>query len=330
LIPAFAKTSARLRAAAARSGTACARVARKFGIEEATTDVDSLFAREDIDAVVIATRHDSHAELVCRSLRAGKHIFVEKPLALTTGELDEITDAYDDACQSGSAPLLMVGFNRRFAPQVARIVSLLSTVREPKAFVMTVNAGQLPPDHWTHDRSMGGGRIVGEGCHFVDLLRHLAGHPIVSLQAAAMGGGPASHPSDRVTLTLCFADGSLGTVHYLSNGHRRVAKERLEIFAGGRSLQLDNFRRLRGFGWNGFRKMNLWRQVKGHDLEAQAFVRAIETGSPAPIPFEQLIEVSRVVLDVEKALETGDRIRYASGPPSLACYGGFEAASVGA
>ena len=331
LIPAFAKTSARLKVAGARSGNASARIAEKLGIEEATTNVDSLFDRDDVDAIVIATRHDSHAQLVCRGLLAGKHVFVEKPLALTADELAEISDAYDDACHArGCAPLLMVGFNRRFAPHIQKIASLLDTVREPKAFVMTINAGQLAADHWAHDAAIGGGRIVGEGCHFVDLLRYLAGHPIVSLQAAAMGSGVSlSHPSDRVTLTLGFADGSLGTIHYLSNGHRRVAKERLEIFTAGRSLQLDNFRRLRGFGWPTFKKMNLWRQSKGHDLEAQAFIDAIQAGAPAPIPFEQLIEVSQVVLDVEKALETGDRIRYASDPPSLAWCGGLEAASVG-
>jgi predicted dehydrogenase len=144
----------------------------------------------------------------------------------------------------------MVGFNRRFAPQVVKMKALLETVAEPKSFVMTVNAGEIPADHWTQDPEVGGGRIIGEACHFIDLLRHLAGAPIVRHHAVALGRHPGlAVTEDKAMITLEFADGSVGTIHYLANGHKAFPKERLEVFCAGRVLQLDNFRSLRGWGW---------------------------------------------------------------------------------
>jgi predicted dehydrogenase len=160
--------------------------------------------------------------------------------------------------------------------------------------VMTVNAGAIPAEHWTQDPVAGGGRIVGEACHFIDLLRFLAGASIVRAQALAMD----STSGDSVSIQLGFADGSLGTVHYLANGSKAFPKERLEVFAAGRVLQLDNFRRLTGFGWPGFRKLNLWRQDKGQRACAAAFVQALRTGGPSPIPPEEILEVSRVAIEV--------------------------------
>lgn len=191
-------------------------------------------------------------------------------------------------------PLLMVGFNRRFAPQVQKIKALLATVGEPKSFVMTVNAGAIPPEHWTQDRTVGGGRIIGEACHFIDLLRFLAGAPITSWHRLATD----SPTDDTVSIGLAFADGSIGTVHYFANGSKAFPKERLDIFAAGRVLQLDNFRRLTGYGWPGFKKLNLWRQDKGQKACAAAFVRAIEQGGPAPIPLAEILEVSRVTIEL--------------------------------
>ncbi len=159
----------------------------------------------------------------------------------------------------------------------------------PRSFVMTVNAGAVPAGHWTQDPSVGGGRIVGEACHFIDLLRFLAGCSITECRPSAMRGATG----ETVVLQLVFADGSIGMVHYLANGSKSFPKERLEVFCTGRVLQLDNFRRLRGFGWPGFSGMNLWRQDKGQRACAAAFVRAVQTGGPAPIPFDELIEVSR-------------------------------------
>jgi predicted dehydrogenase/threonine dehydrogenase-like Zn-dependent dehydrogenase len=290
LIPAFRATGARLRTLASAGGVSSVHSGRKFGFEQATTDTEALLRDEATNIVVVSTRHDSHARYVLAARAQGKHVFVEKPLCLTHDELQQIEQAYAGA----NAPLLMVGLNRRFAPQVQRMQALLAGAPGPKAFVMTVNAGAIPANHWTQDREAGGGRLIGEGCHFIDLLRFLAASPIERSDVAVMGDATR----DSITITLGFADGSIGTVHYLANGVKSFPKERLEVFAAGRVLQLDNFRRLTGFGWPGFAKMNLWRQDKGQNACAAAFVEAVRQGRPSPVPLAELLEVARVSIEL--------------------------------
>ena len=303
LIPAFKAAGVRLKTVASAGGVSAAHAGRKFGFEKTTTATEEVFADPEINAVVVATRHDSHALQVCHALEAGKPVFVEKPLALTLDELSQVEVAYASALTAGQMPLVMVGFNRRFAPQAVKVKSLLTALDAPKALVMMVNAGAIPSTHWTQDRAVGGGRIVGEACHFIDLLRYLAGSPIVDAQVVSLGNAKGlTGLGDTVTLTLRFADGSMGTVHYLANGHKSFPKERLEVFCSGRILQLDNFRKLKGFGWPGFAKMNLWRQDKGQKDCAAAFVRAVESGGEAPIAFDELVEVSRVTIQIAEAL----------------------------
>jgi predicted dehydrogenase len=274
---------------ASNAGVSSVHAARKFGFEECTTDTDRLLADPSIQVLVVTTRHDSHATYVVGGLQAGKHVFVEKPLCLTLDELAQI-----EATARRAGRLLMVGFNRRFAPHVRKLRELLTNANGPKAFVMTVNAGAIPAEHWTQDRTIGGGRIVGEACHFIDLLRHLAGHRLTHWSRSDM----ASANGDTATLQLRFEDGSIGTVHYLANGSKSFPKERLEVFSAGRVLQLDNFRRLTAFGWPGFSKMNLWRQDKGQNACSAAFVHAVETGGRPPIDLDELIEVARVCIDL--------------------------------
>jgi predicted dehydrogenase/threonine dehydrogenase-like Zn-dependent dehydrogenase len=293
LIPAFKSAGARMKTVASAGGVSGVHAGRKFGFEQTTTDTASVFADPEIDAVVITTRHDSHASMVCKALRAGKHVFVEKPLALRADEVAEVEQAYADARAAGRSPIVMVGFNRRFASQVQRMHGLLGGVTGPKSFIMTVNAGAIPAEHWTQDRGIGGGRIVGEGCHFIDLLRFLAGSRVSAIDVCTMDTGTG----DTVSVQMAFHDGSIGTVHYFANGTKAFPKERLEVFAGGRVLQLDNFRKLHGFGWPGFRKMNLWSQDKGQKACAKAFVDAVAGRGPAPIPFEEIIEVAKVSIE---------------------------------
>jgi predicted dehydrogenase/threonine dehydrogenase-like Zn-dependent dehydrogenase len=294
LIPAFKTAGAMLSRIASTGGTSSLHLGRRFGFAEATTDVEAVLADPQANAVVVCTRHDSHADYVVRALQAGKHVFVEKPLALRPDELNRI----EAAMAAVPDKVVMVGFNRRFAPHTERIRSLLTSVPGPKVFVMTVNAGAIPAQHWAHDPQTGGGRLVGEGCHFVDLLRHLADAPILSFQVARM----QARVPDTVSVTLQFGDGSLGTLLYLANGSRAFPKERLEIFAAGRVLQLDNFRQLTGFGWPGFRSMKLWRQDKGQTACAAAFLRAIRSGDTWPIGPAQLLEVAQVSIGIEEAL----------------------------
>ncbi len=294
LIPAFKAAGARLKTVASSGGVSGLHAGRKFGFEATTTDTASVFADAQVNAVVVTTRHDSHAGFVLQALAAGKHVFVEKPLCLTLGELEAILAEMDRRASFAMTPLVMVGFNRRFAPQVQKISALLKGVTGPKSFVMTVNAGAIPAEHWTQDLEVGGGRIIGEACHFIDLLRFLAGSRIASHQESRMD----SRTGDSVAISLKFEDGSIGTVHYLANGSKAFPKERLEVFAAGRVLQLDNFRKLTGFGWPGFSKMNLWRQDKGQKACAAAFVQAIASGGLAPIPIDQILEVARVSIEV--------------------------------
>ncbi len=303
LLPAFKSTGVVLKTVASSTGVSAAHAGSKFGFSEITSDSRGVIESPDINTVIIATRHDSHAKLVGEALKAGKQVFVEKPLAITREELTALCHTYDECIkQQASLPLVMVGFNRRFAPQIQKMKQLLAGIAEPKTFVMTVNAGHIPVEHWTQDRLVGGGRIIGEGCHFVDLLRFLADAPIVAVQAMMAKASSSVAREDKVTATLQFADGSIGTVHYFSNGHKSFPKERLEVFCGGKVLQLDNFRKLRGYGWSGFRKMDLWSQDKGNAACVAAFVDAIRRGECSPIPWNDLVEVTQVTSDIMDSL----------------------------
>ncbi len=297
LIPALRHAGARLDTLVTSAGVSGVHHGRKAGFAYASTDVETdAFANPRANAIVVATRHDTHARYAAQALRAGKHVFVEKPLALTVEELAQIEQAH------AAAPgrLLMVGFNRRFAPLVTRMKALLDAVAAPKAMVYAVNAGAIPPEHWTQNRDIGGGRIIGEACHFIDLLRFLAGAPIESHTVVPM----RVQPPDTVTISLRFTDGSVGTVHYFANGYNVLAKERIEVFAGGRVLQLDNFRVLRAYGWPGFARQWLWRQDKGQQACIAAFVDAVRCGGNAPIAFAELVEVARVSIATEEAVRS--------------------------
>lgn len=304
LIPALKATPARLGTLVSAGGVSSVYAGKKFGFEAAATEPEAAIASPDVDTVVIATRHDSHAAYTTAALSAGKHVFVEKPLALTREQLGQVRGAWEQAATGGrTPPLLMVGFNRRFAPQVVRMKQLLAARGEPPVFVMTVNAGAIPADHWTQDATEGGGRIIGEGCHFIDLLRFLAAAPIRRIHAVKMGEAQGvTIRDDKATLVMEFANGAVGTVHYLANGHRSFPKERLEVFCGGSVLQLDNFRKMYGYGWPRFSKMNLSRQDKGQSACMAAFIDAIRRGEPSPIPFDELMEVAEATLDAAEQL----------------------------
>lgn len=286
LLPALQKCDIGRRVIASSRGVSAAHAARKFGFAEATSDVDALFARADLDAVVIATRHDSHARFVCQALAAGKHVFVEKPLARNEQELASI-----EAAARSARGLLMVGFNRRFAPHIVKAAQLLRRIAQPRAIVITVNAGAVPPDHWTQDAQAGGGRIIGEACHFLDLARLLAGAPLEEIKSTKIN-------ADTFTAILRYHNGSTATLHYFANGSKKFPKERVEIFCGGGILQLNNFRVMKGFGWPGFRSFRLWRQDKGNAACVAAFLEAIRKGGPSPIAAAELFEVTRTALQI--------------------------------
>ncbi len=293
LLPALVATSAVPRVLVSAGGVSGVHAGKKFGFASTSTEASAALNDADSAAVIIATRHDSHARYVVQALEQRKHVFVEKPLAISRAQLAEIMNAWRKAQDSGFNAIVMTGFNRRFAPHVLRMKSLLAGRSGPKSLVMTVNAGDIPGDHWTQDAAVGGGRIIGEACHFIDLMRFLTGSPIVRTHGFMLGRVPGlAIREDKSTIVVEFADGSLGTLHYLANGHRSLSKERLEVFSEGAVLQLDNYRQLQGFGWPGFTSMKQWRQDKGNAAGMAAFVAAIASGAPSPIPVEESVEVT--------------------------------------
>lgn len=303
LIPAFKSAGAQMHTLVNTSGTNSAVYGRKLGFVKSATDTQTLMSDTLINTIVIATKHDSHADYVIEALNNNKNVFVEKPLALELSSLEKIENAFRSVCKkSGTAPQLMVGFNRRFSPHIQKIKDLISRVNSTKTFVMTINAGEVSSDHWIQDRSVGGGRILGEACHFVDLMRFLAGCKITAFSAHKVDSqNDRQAISDTASITLNFEDGSMGTILYLSKGAPDFPKERIEIFASGGVLQLDNFRKLKGFSWPGFKKFNLYKQDKGQLNCTRAFVDAITSGKQA-IPVSQIFEVSRVIIEISNLL----------------------------
>jgi predicted dehydrogenase/threonine dehydrogenase-like Zn-dependent dehydrogenase len=291
LLPALKLTGARLATVVSAGGVSAVQAARKFGFANAATDVDAAIADTQVSAVVIATRHNNHAELVLKALDAGKSVFVEKPLAL---HHEDVT-AIEAALQSKPELLLMVGFNRRFAPHVRKLRELLPNGGARRSFVMTVNAGAIPANHWTQDPDVGGGRIIGEACHFIDLLRFLADAPIASYSAQGLS-------KDTASIDLKFENGSIGAIHYFANGAKTFPKERLEVFSEGKVVQIDNFRALTGYGWPLPKRMKLGAQDKGQRAAMAAFVSALEQGGAPPIPFAEIFEVARVTIDIAESL----------------------------
>lgn len=303
LIPAFKVAGARLHTLCTSGGVNSTVHGSKNAFHKASSDTGSMLKNPEINTIAVVTRHNTHAYFVTEALNQGKNVFVEKPIAIDSDQLCLVRKAYNLQLESGKSARLMVGFNRRFSPQIQKMKELLSGVSQPKSFIMTINSGDIAGDHWTQDADVGGGRIIGEACHFVDLMRFLAGSDIVSVQARRMGDTSAiATTEDKAAIILGFADGSFGTIHYYSNGAASFPKERIEVFTDGKVLQLDNFRKLRGFGWKGFNKMNLWQQDKGQKTCAKAFLDSVMKGEPSPIPAEEIFEVADITIQISNQL----------------------------
>jgi predicted dehydrogenase len=286
----------------AASGAHARHAGSKFGFHNCTTDEVQAIDDPAVNTVVIATRHHLHARQVLSALRAGKNVFCEKPLCLTEDELQKIANAYLNMVPR---PALMAGFNRRFAPMAVQMKAFLAQVSEPLALHYRVNAGYLPADHWVNDREQGGGRVLGEVCHFIDLLMFLAGSPVLEIEARGLGT-TSRYSADNVLVNLRFANGSVGTISYLANGDRSFSKERIEVFGGGSTAVLDDFRRM-DLVRNGRREgVRSWlRQDKGHKAEWAAFVDGIRSQGNCPIPFEELLGSSLATLRAEASRALG-------------------------
>jgi predicted dehydrogenase/threonine dehydrogenase-like Zn-dependent dehydrogenase len=288
LLPALSRTKANLAIVADINGVAALHAAKKFRAGKAVSDYRLILDDPAIQAVFILVGHHLHAKFICEVLEADKHVFVEKPLAIDIDGLNQVIDAK----HKHPGQNLTVGFNRRFSPHVAKIKELLAGRIEPLTMTMTVNAGFIPSEHWTQDPERGGGRIIGEGCHFIDLLSFMAGAPVVTVSAQMMGGATRFR-YDKMTILLGFADGSMGTVNYFANGSKSYPKETLEVFSDGRVIRMENFRVTKGYGFKGFRSFKTLRQDKGHRTEIMAFIDAVQKGTAPIIPFDRIINVTR-------------------------------------
>jgi len=285
-------------AVSAASGSHAQHAAKKFGFRVCATDEQDVIRDPAVNTVVITTRHHLHASQVVEALTSGKHVFCEKPLCLNESELREIITAYDSV---SARSLLMVGFNRRFAPLAIRMKEFLREAGEPLALHYRVNAGFLPADHWLHDPVQGGGRILGEVCHFVDLLCFLTGTSVLEVETRSLPN-PGRYSNDNVVCSLRFADGSQGTISYLANGDKAYSKERIEVFGGGGVAVLEDFRRLElvRAGKTQVIRSRL-RQDKGHRGEWEAFAKAIQTGGTSPIPFGEVTATMLATFALEES-----------------------------
>ncbi len=259
---------------------------KKFGFQYATSSDDEIINDPNINTVAILTRHDLHAELVIKALKAGKHIFVEKPLAINSAQLSAISKQL----KANSRSLLTVGFNRRFAPLAGQLSTFYKDRTEPMHIHYRVNAGAIHLNHWTQDPQIGGGRIIGEACHFIDFITFLVGEAPISVSAHALPDG-GKYREDNVSMTFTFPDGSIGVVDYLANGDKSLPKERVEVFCGGQVSVLDDFVSLQ-ITQNGKKKEERGAQDKGWVNEWKAFTKSIREGGKPPIPHEQLIGVT--------------------------------------
>ncbi len=300
LMPALSKLPLRIKYVVGRTGGAAVQhVAQKFAAEQATTDLSRALEDPEVNLVLVTTNHDSHASLVRQSLAAGKHVFVEKPLALKLAEIESIKQTV--ASEAGRQ--LMVGYNRRFSPHVQKCQQLLKGRAEPLAINFLINAGAIPADHWVHDSSKGGGRIIGEACHFIDLAQALTGSLVRSVSAQRMGSGPAIR-DDKMSITLAMQDGSVASISYFANGSKSFPKESVTIFSDNRVLVIDNFRVTVGYDFTGFRRYKTSRQEKGHSQQFAALVNSLSLGGEWLIPFEQLVNSAQASIAAVLAAHT--------------------------
>ena len=275
---------------------------KKYGFQYATSDDDEIINDPNLNMVAILTRHNTHAELVVKALKAGKHVFVEKPLAINSEQLSAISQQLKtDGC-----PLMAVGFNRRFAPLARSLASFFLHRNAPMYVHYRVNAGPIPLNHWTQDPEIGGGRIIGEGCHFVDFITYLVGAAPVSVAAHSLPDS-GKYREDNVSMTFTFPDGSMGVVDYLANGDKSFPKERVEAFCGGQVAVLDDFVSLLTVK-DGKKKETKGAQNKGWVEEWKVFAGSIREGGEPPISYEQLIGVTKVTFAAVESLRTGNKV----------------------
>ncbi|MCF8450795.1 MAG: bi-domain-containing oxidoreductase [Taibaiella sp.] len=293
MLPALSSINAPVYSIASASGLTGTALARKYKIGKSTTDYKSILADPAIDLVMITTRHNEHAGMVVESLKAGKHVFVEKPLAIDRQGLDAIIAAYD------GSKTLTVGFNRRFSPHSVQIKKAIGDA--PMNVVATMNAGMIPPNVWVHDVKIGGGRIIGEACHYMDLITFLTGSRIKAVCMNAMGANPQNN-TDNASILLQYENGSTGVINYFANGSKEYAKERVEVYAQERTIVLDNFQTTTGYGTKNLSKLKT-NTDKGHAAQFRLLAERVKNGGTALIPFDELVNTTLASLAAIESLK---------------------------
>lgn len=304
ILPSLKKCKAQIKSIASSGGLSGTTMAKKFGIPDSTTDYATILNDQEIDTVFITTRHNAHAKMVQETLSAGKHVFVEKPLALNRDELSEIKNT-----AGSSDRTVTVGFNRRFAPLAKKLKQLLASNNTPVNIIATMNAGMIPPNVWVHDMEVGGGRIIGEACHYIDLCSYLTGSKVKAVCMNALGTNPEEN-TDNVSILLKYENGSNAVINYFANGSKAYSKERIEVYHQERTFVLDNWRTLRGYGVKGFRKASS-QQDKGHFNQFQELMNTIQNGGKPLIPFDEIVNTTEASFAAIESLKIGQWIMLA-------------------
>jgi len=296
IVPNLSKLKANIKYIASSKGLSSTTTAKKYGIAKSTTNYKDILADDEVDAVIITTRHNAHAGQVIECLQAGKHVFVEKPLALTNEEILEIEQVYQKGKQS-----ISVGFNRRFSPFIQDMKKHLGdTTNVPLNVIATMNAGFIPSDHWAQDMEIGGGRIIGEACHLIDLITYLADSTVDRVVMNAMGVNPDSG-TDNASILLKYRNGTQGVINYFANGSKAYSKERVEVYTQGRTMVMDNFRKSKYYG---FKSSGLSKsQDKGHYNQFKLFLDNLKKDGSPTIPYEQIINTSKAVIAAVESLK---------------------------
>jgi predicted dehydrogenase/threonine dehydrogenase-like Zn-dependent dehydrogenase len=291
MLPALKGSVGKLKTIASLEGVESATLAKKFSFNSSTTDYKTILKDNEVDTVIITTRHNSHAQLVIESLQAGKHTFVEKPLALDQDQLDKILKVYNSQQLAANSQTLTVGFNRRFSPHIQAIKKAIGKKPGQLNIVATMNAGFIPPSVWVHDLQVGGGRIIGEACHYIDLCIYLAGSEVASVCMSSMGENPQEN-TDNASILLKFKNGSNAVVNYFANGAKSYSKEKVEVYSQERVFIMDNFRTTKAFGAKGFKDLKT-KIDKGHKAQFHEYIKRIKEGGEPLIPMNEIVNVTK-------------------------------------
>ena len=303
MLPALKKAKANFRIIASANGMTSTALGKKFGFQKCTSDYKEILKDPEVDLVMITTRHNQHAKMVLECLEQNKKVFVEKPLAITQNELDEIKEY---VIKNPPSSYIHVGYNRRYSPYSVKAKSLIGNSNVPLNMIATMNAGYIPADSWVHDMKVGGGRIIGEACHYIDLMMYFCGSKVKTVQMSALGNNP-SESTDNAIITLHFENGSQGVINYFSNGSKAYAKERIEVYFQEKVVILDNFRKLEAYGVKGFSSKK-GAQDKGHQLQFSQLLERIKNGGQPLIPFDDIYNSTRASLAAIESLMTGQKI----------------------